>query len=131
MCAGGATSILRVLPGEIGLGLLRSEPIVLLPGRHLIDDPAFEFKGCVSMGTPHISVSTTHIITVERGQVGLCMANNTAHFLEPGIHRINAPRFAFNGFRSSTDEAISHGSKHRIVVPSGKVSPTSRHLLAG
>lgn len=119
---GGPASIIRVLPGDVGLALLASKPLVLLPGRHFYDDPAFQFQNFVPMATPHITISTTHIITVSRGEVGLCTANNIAHFLEPGVHRINAPRFSFFGFQNSTNEVINHGSKHRIVVPSGKVS---------
>lgn len=117
----GSLSIIRVLPGQYGLGLLNGHPLVLLPGRHLINDPLFSFTGSVAMTEAHITVSTTHLLTVAVGKVGLCMVNTTAHFLEPGMHRINSPRFEFLGFRDSTDEHIRVGSKHRIVVPSGKV----------
>lgn len=37
------------------------------------------------------------------------------------MHRINSPSFTFHGFKDSTDEEIKIGSKHRIVIPSGKV----------
>lgn len=114
-------SIIRVLPGELGLALLCAKPLVLLPGRHLFEDPAFEFVGFQPMSVPHIAISTTNIITVSRGWVGLCMANNITRFLEPGVHRINNARFTFAGLSLSTNEHISHGSKHRVVVPSGKV----------
>lgn len=40
---------------------------------------------------------------------------------EPGRHYINNARFAFVGFRESTDEHINVGSKHRITVPAGKI----------
>ena len=43
------------------------------------------------------------------------MVGPTAHFLEPGRHIINNPMFSFMGFRQSTDEIISVGSKHRCV----------------
>jgi hypothetical protein len=46
------------------------------------------------------------------------------HFLESGRHEINNPNFAFDpntGFFSNNTEHISVCSKHRIVVPSGKL----------
>jgi regulator of protease activity HflC (stomatin/prohibitin superfamily) len=78
------------------------------------------------MTEPHVTISTTHLLTVAVGKVGLCKVNTTAHFLEPGIHRINSPRFEFLGFSNSTDEHIQVGSKNRIVVPSGKGTRVSK-----
>lgn len=117
----GSLSVIRVLPGQYGLGLINGHPVVLLPGRHLINDPMFTYSSSVAMTEPHVTISTTHLLTVAVGKVGLCKVNTTAHFLEPGIHRINSPRFEFLGFSNSTDEHIQVGSKNRIVVPSGKV----------
>jgi hypothetical protein len=42
--AEGSLSVIRVLPGQYGLGLINGHPIVLLPGRHLINDPLFTFR---------------------------------------------------------------------------------------
>lgn len=81
----GSLNIIRVLPGQYGLGLQNGHPIVLLPGRHLINDPLFTFNGTRAMTDPHVTISTTHLITVSQGKVGLCTVNTTAHFLEPGL----------------------------------------------
>lgn len=117
----GALKIIRILPGDVGLALQNGRAVVLLPGRHLIIDPCFVFVRSESVLSPHISHGTVHLITVRVGQVGLATVDSTAHFLEPGRHNINSTRFTFHGFRNVTDEHISIGSKHRIVVPQGKV----------
>lgn len=89
----GVLHILRVLPGYVGLATANGNPMILLPGRHLINDPLFEYKGEAEMTKAHIEVGTLHIITVPKGQVGLCTVDATSHFLEPGRHHINNPRF--------------------------------------
>lgn len=117
----GIISILRVTPGNVGLGLSNGIPKILLPGMHVINDPLFEFKGTASMTDLHISVGCVHLITVPMGQVGLCSVNSTPHFLEQGRHHINNQGFRWLGFHSSTDEHIACGSKHRVIVPNGKL----------
>jgi len=117
----GIISILRVTPGNIGLGLSNGIPKILLPGMHVINDPLFEFKGSASMTDLHISVGCVHLITVPMGQVGLCSVNSTPHFLEQGRHHINNQGFRWLGFHNSTDEHIACGSKHRVIVPNGKL----------
>jgi hypothetical protein len=42
--AEGSLSVIRVLPGQYGLGLINGHPVVLLPGRHLINDPMFTYR---------------------------------------------------------------------------------------
>lgn len=117
----GALKIIRVPPGHLGLGTLNGRPVVLGTGRHLVNDPLFVFTRTAPMSDSHIHIGVVHIITVPQGRVGLCTVNATAHFLEPGRHNICNERFAFVGFRDSTDEHINVGSKHRIVVPAGRV----------
>jgi regulator of protease activity HflC (stomatin/prohibitin superfamily) len=117
----GIISILRVTPGNVGLGLSNGIPKVLLPGMHVVNDPLFEYKGSASMTDLHISVGCVHLITVPMGQVGLCSVNSTPHFLEQGRHHINNQGFRWLGFHNSTDEHIACGSKHRVIVPNGKL----------
>ena len=117
----GIISIIRVLPGHVGLGLANGNPVVLLPGMHVLNDALFEYKSTKAMTDLHISLGCLHIITVPTGQVGLCTVNSTAHFLEQGRHHINNPCFRFLGFRNSTDEHIECGSKHRVIIPAGRL----------
>ena len=117
----GAMKIIRVRPGHIGLGTQNGRPVLLQVGRHVINDPLFVFQRAVSLTDQHISIGTSHIITVQPGYVGLCTVNGRAHFLEPGHHRINHPNFKFESMVESTREHIGLGSKHRIIVPAGLV----------
>lgn len=117
----GALKIIRILPGNLGLSLSNGNPVVLTTGCHLVNDPLFSFVRQEPLTNPHIQLETVNIITVQMGRVGLCTVDATAHFLEPGTHRINHPRFVFSGFKSTTDECISIGSKHRIRVPAGRI----------
>jgi len=117
----GALKLIRVPPGHLGLGTNNGAPVVLGPGQHVLNDPLFVYGRTEPMTSPHIHISTVHLITVQQGKVGLCTVDATAHFLEAGRHNINNPRFAFLGFRDASDEHITAGSKHRIMVPAGKV----------
>ena len=117
----GVIHIIRILPGHLGLATANGNPVVLLPGRHLINDPLFTYERQVSMTDLHIHVGCVHIITVPADQVGLCTVDSTSHILEPGRHHINNPRFRFLGHRHSTEEHIACGSKHRVTVPAGKL----------
>lgn len=117
----GVLHIIRILPGHLGLATANGNPVVLLPGRHLINDPLFTYERQASMTDLHIQIGCVHIITVPADQVGLCTVDSTSHFLEPGRHHINNPRFRFVGHRHSTEEHIACGSKHRVTVPAGKL----------
>ena len=64
----GMVSILRILPGEVGLGLLNGKAILLATGRHLINDPLFIYKGRSELTKEHIEVGTAHVITVAAGR---------------------------------------------------------------
>ena len=79
------------------------------------------------MTTPHICISTAHLVTVPVGMVGLATVDSTAHFLEAGRHLINHQRMTFLGFKQSTDELINAGSKYRILVPAGKIGLAWNH----
>jgi hypothetical protein len=118
----GNLCIVRVFPGYVGMGQLNGNPLLLAPGVHLLNDPLFSFLGTALMTQPVISVGgTLHVITVPRGMLGLCTADSQGHFLGPGRHVVSHPRFAFLGLRSATDEHLSVGSKHRVLLAAGRL----------
>lgn len=118
----GTLTFARVLPGQVGMGTLNGHPMFLAPGIHLINDPLFKWANSQSMTDPVIGVAgTLWMITVQRGEVGLCTADFKGHFLGEGRHIISHPRFKFLGFRSASDEWIQVGSKHRILLPAGRL----------
>ncbi len=75
--------IIRILPGEYGLAISSGKPLILLPGRHAINDPLFDYVGSESVNQPMIEHRTIRVITVPRGKVGLVMVKGIGHFLQP------------------------------------------------
>lgn len=47
--------------------------------------------------------------------------NGNPHFLEPGKHMVNHPQFQFVKMADSSSEHIEIASKHRILVPAGRI----------
>eukprot|EP01138_Halocafeteria_seosinensis_P003298 gb/GECG01003373.1/.p1 GENE.gb/GECG01003373.1/~~gb/GECG01003373.1/.p1 ORF type:complete len:320 (+),score=22.05 gb/GECG01003373.1/:1-960(+) len=117
----GTLNILRIMPGEIGIAEMDGYPVVLHPGRHCINDPLFSFIKRAPVTEAHIQHSNIHIITVPKNSIGLCTCDGIPHLLEPGRHVVNNSRFTFTGFVDATKEHIYLGSKHRIIVPAGKI----------
>jgi regulator of protease activity HflC (stomatin/prohibitin superfamily) len=117
----GTMTVVRVPPGKMGLAFDNGNPVLLRAGRHAINRPLFEFKQLVDITDRHIECGSTHIVTVAPDMVALCVVNGVGHVLEPGIHRVNNPSFKLMGFNSSTDEHIAVASKHRVIVPSGRL----------
>lgn len=52
--AQGSLHLIRILPGHVGLALQNGKPVLLLEGRHLINDPLFSFQQQISMTQAHI-----------------------------------------------------------------------------
>lgn len=77
----GALKLIRVLPGHLGLATHNGQPIILAPGRHLINDPLFVWVRQESMTCQHIEIGTVHLITIQQGRVGLCTVDATSHFM--------------------------------------------------
>ncbi len=118
----GNLTILRIAPGEVGMGIRNNIPVLLGTGIHVINDPLFKYEGTTSTSNPTIRVGQTlNIITIPPGSLGVCTVNAQGHFLGPGRHAINHPRFEFRGLASSTAEHLEVGSKHRVVLPAGRL----------
>ena len=117
----GNMHIIRIPAGNFGKAWRNGIAEILLPGRHVINDPLFEFVNTVSISDPIISHGTINIITVLGNQVGKCVVNGKGYWLEPGRHFINNPQFKYVGSSDRNTECIKVGSKFRITVPSGKV----------
>ena len=121
MIRNGNMWIVRILPGNYGLATTSGKPLILLPGRHAINDPLFDYIGSEGVNQPMIEHRTIRIITVPRGELGLVMVKGEGHFLQPGRHFINQPNLRWIGFKKLTSEYMNVGAKHRIVIPAGKI----------
>ena len=75
----GMVFILRVLPGQVGMGTLNGRAVFLLSGRHLINDPLFVFKGTASLTKDHIEVvSDALLVFSSRGDCSAATAEKEA-----------------------------------------------------
>ena len=117
----GNMHIIRVRQGFLGLAERNGKPEILLPGRHVVNDPLFIFKGDTQLSDLVIFHQTINIITIKDSEVGLCTVNGKGFFLEPGRHCINNSQFKFIGTKPRTQESIMVNSKWRVTVPSGKI----------
>jgi regulator of protease activity HflC (stomatin/prohibitin superfamily) len=113
--------IVRVPAGNYGKAWRNGVAEILLPGRHVINDPLFEFVSTSPINDPLIRHGTVSIITIAGNQVGRCIVNGRGFYLEPGRHFINNPQFNYIGATDRNTECIVVGSKARITVPSGKI----------
>ena len=69
----------------------------------------------------YIRTGPVHVLLVPRGTIVPLVVNGEGHFLLEGRHTINQARFEIKGFNNLTDEYVSAGTRHRIVVPRGKL----------
>lgn len=113
--------IIRILPGTYGLCTIDGFPYVMMPGRHLINNPLFEYIRAVQATSGHIRNGTISILIVPTGQVGIASVKGVGHILESGQHWINNPDFVFDRFVSASQEYIQAHAKHRILVPVGMI----------
>jgi regulator of protease activity HflC (stomatin/prohibitin superfamily) len=117
----GPVSIVRVGSGLIGLGTLNGFPLLLDVGVHFINEAGFQFSETKRVDEAVITLGPLNIITVARGKVAPVLVNGEGHFLSEGRHFVNQSRFVLLGNNSLTDEYIYAGTRHRIVVPRGKL----------
>ena len=113
--------IVRILPGQYGLAKKSGKPLLMLPGRHAISDPLFEYLRSVDITADVVEHITIKVITVPVGKLGLCMVKGEGFFLQPGRHFLNNPNLRYLGFKDVTVECINVGTKYRIMIPDGKV----------
>jgi len=117
----GNMHIVRIPAGNYGKAWRNGVAEIMLPGRHVINDPLFEFVATTPINDPLIRHGTVSIITIAGNQIGRCIVNGKGFWLEPGRHFINNPQFNYIGAVDRNTECIVVGSKARITVPSGKI----------
>ena len=61
------------------------------------------------------------IVLVPKGKVAPVIVNGEGHFLREGRHFINSPRFELLDIHDLSKEYIAAGTRHRIIVPAGKL----------
>ena len=120
----GPVKIIRVQPGMIGLATLNGRPLLLDVGVHFVNDPTFKMYGedpFKRADERYINIGPVHVLIVPRGKIVPVVVNGDGHFLLEGRHTINQARLKIEAMRTLTDEYVSAGTRHRIIVPRGKL----------
>merc|ERR1719421_2182693 len=106
----GPISIIRVMPGFVGLATSSKQPVLLGAGLHYISDPSFEWEGTKNViDSVHIQNGPISLVRVRPGHVGLATINKAPVILDSGMHYIVEPTFELIGVNSVNDDLISLG----------------------
>jgi len=119
----GPLNLVRVQPGLVGLAAINGEPVVLESGVHFINEASFVMSpdGFRKMDEKQTQLGQLQIIVVPRGSIAAVLVNGEGHFLLEGRHYISHGRFTLLSMKSASDEYINAGTRHRILVPRGKL----------
>jgi len=119
----GTVNIIRVQPGQVGLATVNGTPIMLESGVHFIDEASFVMeRGCFKkVDEALIQLGQMQIVVVPRGKIAPVLVNGEGHFLLEGRHFVSQGRFSYQGLQSLSDEYACAGTRHRILVPSGRI----------
>eukprot|EP00742_Colponemidia_sp_Colp-10_P006953 GILJ01007462.1.p1 GENE.GILJ01007462.1~~GILJ01007462.1.p1 ORF type:complete len:518 (-),score=65.61 GILJ01007462.1:1629-3182(-) len=89
----GPISIIRVQDGQLGYGLdtETGHPVLLSPGKHVINSPTFKFQRFLVLDAVQNDIGTFTLIRIETGNVGIAYRNAELKVLGPGFHLIVPP----------------------------------------
>lgn len=107
----GPINIVRVRVGELGFGIESESgnPVLLTPGKHIINSPTFKFVKMLDMTAPVNQLGALKLVRVETGQVGYAYVKGKLSVFQPGLHVIVPPdRFA--GTISTQQQTLDLGS---------------------
>jgi regulator of protease activity HflC (stomatin/prohibitin superfamily) len=124
----GNISIVRVLPGQLGLATHNGSPVVLLPGRHAYNSALFTFheQSTAKMTDPIIQLNTIAIIRVLPNELGLARKNGNPLLLLPGLHVFNDASFEYRGKVGTRQFAdSSRPAAPSLASPESKYSASS------
>ena len=120
---------------------MNGDPMLLDVGVHFLNEPSFQFGRFCRVDDPRITVGLVNILTVPRGMIVPVIVNGEGHFVLEGRHFIKQNRIDIHRAQKFTDEYICAGTRHRIVVPQGRLGlalasgapciydPNSVHLI--
>jgi len=119
----GPVKVIRVGPGMVGLATMNGKPVLLDVGVHFVNEPSFQMESDPFKRQDEmiITLGPINIIIVPRGVIYPVLVNGEGHFLLEGRHMINQARFKLLSAGKESDEYIRAGTRHRIIVPRGKL----------
>jgi regulator of protease activity HflC (stomatin/prohibitin superfamily) len=80
-----------------------------------------ETSGFKKVDERQLQLGQLQIIVVPKGMIGAVLVNGEGHFLLEGRHFISHNRFQLLSLKSLSDEYVNAGTRHRILVPAGKL----------
>jgi len=92
----GPTKIITIHEGEIGYGEENGTPMLLLPGRHIIQSRQFVWNRWLNLAQEVVNIGPLKIIRVDFGRVGVASKAGQRVCLEPGIHLVEPPDVFFH-----------------------------------
>jgi len=126
--------VIMILPGFLGFGYEKGQPILLKPGLHMSREPSFEYQSTLDMRSLttdpisasqfpriHISHDNIHLVRILQNQFGKAQLDGEPVFLKPGLHLYNNPSFAFKGICNQYEEMINHENLFIIQVQPNKI----------
>lgn len=113
--------IVKVPQSLYGTGFIAGEPVLMLPGLHMYNNPSFEFTTSVGQAQAHLQHENLHIIQIKPDQIGLAFQGSDPFLMNPGVWHKTSPLFRFVGFRRAAEPVIEHASITRYVVNNGEI----------
>ena len=116
--SGGALfQLINVPTGSIGVALDNNKPVILNPGKHVIESSGFIYKGCHKMTADRIDIGDVIIVNVDRNEIGWGQDKGKIHILKPGRHVIQSPTFNYGGVVKQNQTLIDFGAIIFLTVP--------------
>ncbi len=121
----GQVHVVRIKPGEIGVGLFGGRVRLLQPGAngvgvHVIVDPAFSLQGVHLITHGCIQASPINILNVPDGKVQPVVMDNRAHVLFPGHHVLECSNLERGALRR-LDQCFTHETITHVVTQPGEL----------
>lgn len=129
-------TLVMILPGYLGLGYEKANPVLLKPGLHVSTLPSFQHKATIDTRTllpidgnnagvrwpgSHYNHGNIHIVRVKQSEYGCARIDGKPRFLKPGLHIYNNPSFSFFGIKHRTDQLIEFENLRIIQVPTNQI----------
>ena len=114
--------IITVPTDKIGLAIIAGEGHILSPGRHIFNDPVFQFIGFKDSTEPHIGLHSKHRLYVPKGQIALVAVDGQPHMLENGVYCFDAAAFVYKQTADAKTPYLFIHTLHRMYLPEGQIA---------
>lgn len=108
--------------GQFGLAYFNNRPVILPPGRHIINSPLFRFDRLINQNAAHESLSTLQVLNIPQHCYGVATYENKPVLIPPGRHIIDSPNLVFHKIIDQfPKQAVTHDTLSVISVNKGQL----------